>query len=210
VFGRISRMWQRTAFRPHERQEDRITSQPGSVDQAARYLGRALPDWTLVGDEVTTLLAIHGVYDAPVPLDAMVRSQGLQVQFGRFPESQSDVAGFIRLSECKIYINAADAPRRQTFTIAHELGHWMLHRALLDAHPEMYRVLKRDKPVASHSPLEQEANGFAGRLLVPRPLLDHYWRRAAVRPGVSTLARIFSVSEDVIRFRLQFEYRHVA
>lgn len=186
-----------------------MASQPGSVDQAARYLGRPLPDWTLVEDEVTTLLAVHGVYDAPVPLDAMIRSQSLQVQFGHFPESQSDVAGFIRLSERKIYINAADAPRRQTFTIAHELGHWMLHRALLDAHPEMYRVLKRDKPAASHSALEQEANGFAGRLLVPRRLLDHYWRRATVRPDVFTLARIFSVSEDVIRFRLQFEYRYV-
>lgn len=179
-------------------------------DEAARHLGRQLPDWTLVEDEVAELLASHHVRDAPVPLDALVQSQDLSVQFGHLPSGQSNIAGFIRLSERKIYVNVADAPRRQTFTIAHELGHWVLHRQLLDAHPELYRVLKRDRPMASPSPLEQEANGFAGRLLVPRQLLDHYWRRAFVRPTVPTLARIFSVSEDVIRFRLKFEYKHNA
>lgn len=185
-----------------------MASQPAPADEAARHLGRRIPDWTLVEDEVAGLLSSHDVHEAPIPLDAMVRSQNLHVQFGHFPADQSSIAGFIRLSERKIYVNAADAPRRQTFTIAHELGHWVLHRQLLGAHPELYRVLRRDRPMASPSPLEQEANGFAGRLLVPKLLLDHYWRRASVRPTVSTLARIFSVSEDVIRFRLKFEYRH--
>jgi Zn-dependent peptidase ImmA (M78 family) len=187
-----------------------MASQPARTDEAAHFLGRPVPDWIVVEDEVTTLLSDHNVYDAPVPLNAMIRSNNLRVQFGRFQPDQTAVAGFIRLSERKIYINAADAPRRQTFTIAHELGHWVLHRQLLDAHPELYRVLRRDKPVTSSSPLEKEANGFAGRLLVPRSLLDRYWRRAAVRPTVSALARIFSVSEEVIRTRLKFEYRHVA
>jgi Zn-dependent peptidase ImmA (M78 family) len=181
------------------------------TDEAALLLGRKLPDWTLVEDEASRLLASHDVYEPPIPIDEMVRAQNLRIQFGHLPSKQSSVAGFIRLSERMIYVNAADAPRRQTFTIAHELGHWVLHRRLLEAHPEMYRVLRRDRPVTAPTPpLEQEANGFAGRLLVPRKFLDRFWRGVTVRPNASTLARIFSVSEDVIRFRLKFEYGHEA
>lgn len=205
-------LWHRAAARDAGGSELRMATRTAPTDPAAKYLNRPVPDWTLVEDEVASLLSQHDVYEPPVPLNEMLRSEGLQLQFGDFPEQQANVAGFIRLSERKIYVNAADAPRRQTFTIAHELGHWVLHRPLLDAHPELYRVLRRDRPiqVKPPSPLEQEANGFAGRLLVPRPLLDRYWLRAIVRPSASTLARIFAVSEDVIRFRLKFEYRHTA
>jgi Zn-dependent peptidase ImmA (M78 family) len=105
-----------------------------------------------------------------------------------------------------IYVSEKEHPRRQTFTIAHELGHALLHGKLFESHPEDYQVLLRTPIGATKDPLEQEANAFAGHLLVPASLLAKYQRIA----DNSELARLFNVSEDVIRYRKAFESRFAA
>ncbi len=65
-------------------------------------------------------------------------------------------------------------PVRRRFTIAHELGHWFLH-------PDQSQdFLLTEENVARHkaSPMEAEANAFAGSLLMPRKWFGQHVRGA--------------------------------
>jgi Zn-dependent peptidase ImmA (M78 family) len=120
----------------------------------------------------------------------------------RFDASHEKVAGFLDFKELAIYVNAADPYNRKTFTIAHELGHYVLHAQYFREHPEAYRVLLRRPMSAASDPREKEANAFAGHLLVPRHFLEGFYKLATVHE----LADLFAVSADVIRIRLQQEF----
>lgn len=81
----------------------------------------------------------------------------------------------------EIWVNAEEArqwPARRRFTIAHELGHWRLHR---DA--EEKGVFCRAGSIAPEDtdapaplpPAEDEANGFAAAVLMPARLLQEQY-----------------------------------
>jgi len=70
---------------------------------------------------------------------------------------------------------------RLRFTVAHEIGHWVLHRdyavgVKFTSFEQFARHFKGEDPARYW--LEQEANEFAGRLLVPverlREMFDHF------------------------------------
>ena len=102
-------------------------------------------------------------------------------------------------------INAADPPNRKKFTIAHELGHWVMHRSLLRDRPEIGVLLREPLGRADSSPLEQEANAFAANLLVPDNMLKSYRT-----DDIVLLAKVFGVSEEVIGYRLKRSRLQVA
>lgn len=106
--------------------------------------------------------------------------------------------GFYDPKARAIYVNRDDPPNRQTFTIAHELGHHYLHRDFILTHPDQYKVLYRKPMGRETDPIEKEANSFAANLLVPTEWLKRYYRIASV----AEMARVFIVSEEVIRWRL--------
>jgi Zn-dependent peptidase ImmA (M78 family) len=170
------------------------------------HLGRKAPDYDLVSEWVAKVLVDNSIYEPPVQPLELARNYKTRVLFADFGDEHRDVAGFLDYKKSDIYVNTHDAPRRQTFTIAHELGHVLLHGSLFEAHPEEYRVLLRSPIAGQKDPLEQEANAFAANLLVPRFMLDKYYQTASK----FELARLFNVSEDVIRFRLAFEYKLAA
>lgn len=63
-----------------------------------------------------------------------------------------------------ILCNDQTYPSRRRFTVAHELGHWFLHPT------QSQDILLTEENVERHkkSPMEAEANAFAGSLLMPR------------------------------------------
>lgn len=63
-----------------------------------------------------------------------------------------------------IFYNDALPPRRNRFTIAHELGHIHL------GHVGKYKLINRE-PSPNDDPIEQAANVFASRLLAPAIVL---------------------------------------
>jgi Zn-dependent peptidase ImmA (M78 family) len=105
-----------------------------------------------------------------------------------FPEA--DVHGAIWFAEGKIGIEQGLEPvvnpsrlGRYHFTLAHEIGHWRLHRAYYKRQPSE-RLLFGDgtpKPdVVCRSserkkPVEWQADNFAGCLLMPRKLVYAAW-----------------------------------
>jgi Zn-dependent peptidase ImmA (M78 family) len=107
----------------------------------------------------------------PIPALEIAESQGIDVVFDTFDAYKATMAGFCDFSARKIYVNSEDHVNRQNFTIAHELGHWILHREYFLQEPSKYTILPRFQSPNKGDPFEQEANCFAANLLVPKRLL---------------------------------------
>jgi hypothetical protein len=103
-------------------------------------------------------------------------------------------------AEWGIFYNAAARPERRRFTIAHELGHFVLHRtryATFNCSPDNIY-----SGVDSLAPIEREADDFASNLLLPGNLLRQ--RLADRRVDfhlLSTLAQAFGVSLEALCIR---------
>ncbi|MDF3217904.1 MULTISPECIES: ImmA/IrrE family metallo-endopeptidase [Mesorhizobium] len=155
------------------------------------------------------LLQDFGVAMPPVPIERIIKSRKIVLQYAPLEEDLSGMA-YIKDGVSIIGINALHHPNRQRFSAAHELAHHVLHDQEIRqaVHVDKgIRVLFRDD-VASlgTEPMEIEANAFASELLIPGPLLA-----AAVEGGgidledeaaIEALARRFRVSPAAMRFRL--------
>ncbi len=91
---------------------------------------------------------------------------------------------------------------RLRFTVAHELGHYVLHREQaarlkFSSFDEFARHFKGGD--ADRFGVEQEANEFAGRLLVPRDRLQDHFEQFAMR--IESIVPTWQRSEDL---RLKF------
>lgn len=156
----------------------------------------AVPRWQVCEDQADALTASFST--PPIPVVEIAESNGVDVVFSNFGQHSDKVAGFCEFKSAKIYINKADIKERQFFTIAHEFGHWILHREFFLKNPEKYPVFPRFQSVDESDPFEKEANKFAACLLVPERLL-----KPVKKAPVSALASVFRVSKTMMEFRLK-------
>lgn len=104
----------------------------------------------------------------------------------------------------EIWLNAEEArqwPARRRFTIAHELGHWTLHR---DAERPAYCRSSTVDPAAVRPPLppaEEQANAFAAALLMPVRLVreQYVWHSG----DLAALCEAFGASGAAMGRRLK-------
>lgn len=94
-----------------------------------------------------------------------------------------------------IKVNKEHNPKRQKFTIAHELGHYMLHRNKATEFTDelFFRSQTKDN-------IEYKANEFAATLLMPEENV-----RKCIKAGVTNigkLAEIFGVSAPAMKIRV--------
>ncbi len=151
------------------------------------------------------VLKAHGVTSAPVPVERIARKLGVRVQYAPLDNDLSGMA-HIRDGVVIVGVNLLHAPNRQRFTLAHELGHVVLHRAILEDNVHVDRVLLRDRDSSAGLYREEiEANAFASELLMPTEFLDAILGGRQVvlddDEEISTLAKKFRVSESAMRFR---------
>lgn len=154
------------------------------------------PRWGYVKSIVNQLTDRYSV--PPIPALEIAEGSGVDVVFANFGSASESVAGFCDFPTHTLYVNADDITERQTFTIAHELGHWLLHRKYYDAHPDDYNSFPRMQFVEQNNAFEKEANFFAANLLVPLRLL-----KPVRHSSVTDLARAFGVSRTMMEFRLK-------
>lgn len=155
------------------------------------------------------ILREFGVRGAPVPVERIVRSRNVVLQYAPLEDDLSGMA-FIKDGLGIIGVNALHHPNRQRFTIAHELGHHVLHAPDLQraVHVDKgFRVLMRDDVSSLGSdPLEIDANAFASELLMPRDFLvdalDANGLDIEDEAGIEVLAKKFRVSAAAMRYRL--------
>lgn len=89
-------------------------------------------------------------------------------------------------------VRESDAGVRQRFTIAHEIGHLMLHGI-----GQHFR-----ETGGFYDESEVEANRYAAELLMPPGWVLHL--RGQIGANVTELARVFDVSPKAMGIRLQF------
>jgi len=149
-----------------------------------------------------------GVIAPPVPVEQIAIYKGIQVVRSAAEWSES---GFLLRDNERIIIgvNSRNSPRRQRFTIAHELGHWCLHEGKPLIVDQSVMINKRDD-VSSQATDSQEidANYFAAELLMPKQFVADAVRRHMRTSGgsreefVTALARDFDVSTEAMGWRL--------
>lgn len=161
---------------------------------------QVVPDkarWNLVKSEAERFSRVFST--PPIPVREIAESNGVSVRFVEFsPEYSEKVAGVCDFEKAQILVNSEDTTQRQIFTMAHEFGHWMLHRDIFLNNPERYPVLMRYQQPSNTDPLEQEANCFAANLLVPEKLL-----KTVINAPISVLASIFQVSKIMMEHRVK-------
>lgn len=156
-----------------------------------------------------SILREFGVSSSPVPVERIIKSRKIALQYAPLEEDLSGMA-YIKDGIGIIGVNALHHPNRQRFSAAHELAHHVLHADQIReaVHVDKgIRVLFRDDVSAlGTEPMEIEANAFAAELLIPGKLLAAALEGGGVdiedEAKVEALARRFRVSQAAMRFRL--------
>lgn len=159
----------------------------------------ARPDYKRIKTAAEDILEKYDIKYPPVPVKSIVENEGVDVVFVKFSTFADKVAGFTKFDEEKIYVNADDNINRQLFTIAHEFGHWILHKELFLKNPENYNILLRTPGKINNDPIEKEANAFAGAILAPASILNKVKNNATV----AELAHVFAISPEAMLLRLK-------
>lgn len=151
------------------------------------------PDYKLARDSAKELLKRHAVRRLPVDPEVIAEAEGIDVVYAEFnEEAAAAISGLYDASSNRIIVNKSLPGNRKTFTIAHELGHFVMH---LDyAKSQAYRALPRSNFHRNKPAHEKEADVFAANLLVPCEVLKKYKDVA----NIDELAELFAVSREVI------------
>jgi Zn-dependent peptidase ImmA (M78 family) len=140
----------------------------------------------------------------PIDVIRIAAEQGLTVRYEPMEETVSGML-VIRDDQRVIAVNQTHHEHRRRFTIAHELGHYFLHRdhssVFVDA------VYYRDES-SSEGTKQQEiaANAFAAELLMPEEVLRARFSYQPVADAddklIRAAARQFGVSAQALTIRL--------
>lgn len=154
------------------------------------------------------LLKKHNVVSAPVPVERLAKLEGVLVQRAELDDALSGMV-YIRDGLPIIGVNSRHHENRQRFTIAHELGHLLMHRTYIEAqiHVDTGFTLRRDSVSATGTDAyEIEANVFAAHLLMPTSWIEDEAKESELddEQGLAILARRFKVSVAALSNRLLY------
>ena len=165
---------------------------------------------TEVKNRARRLLRAAGVEGPPVPVEAVAKACGA---FVRYRPYSGDFSGLLARTgkQWVIGINSLDAPARQRFSVAHELGHLLLHAPTephID-HARDFQVRFERGPAASAGidPNEIAANQFAAELLMPEAFLREDLKGTPLHlidaeDLIANLAERYEVSQQAMTIRL--------
>ena len=158
--------------------------------------------WSRIQKRAKALLIEFDVHEPPVPILTLARGCGARIV--QVPGEDDNIDGFLYREggEIVIGVNRDQAFVRRRFTVAHELGHLLLHEYGQIHVDRGFRVRLRSS-VSSEGidQDEMEANRFAAEILMPLDFLradiakrvfdladDRELQALAKRYGVSTQA----------------------
>jgi IrrE N-terminal-like domain len=111
--------------------------------------------------------------------------------------SETPLSGVLLPARWEIWVRRDEPPPRRRFTVAHEIGHHLLHS---DGAAVLCRPVDVEAAAEDARALERQANRFAAELLMPEDLV-----RAEADgdgPDPIALAARFGVSDIAMGFRL--------
>ncbi len=142
----------------------------------------------------------------PIPIKEIIKSQGIKL---KALDRSEDISGILIIEPNNTTIGYMrhEPEVRQRFTMAHELGHFMLHReGELFVDKGFKTMYRPSSNVPSNEWQEWEANEFAACILMPENLLREEIQTAEMDYGDNTwirdLADKFKVSESAMSIRI--------
>jgi Zn-dependent peptidase ImmA (M78 family) len=144
------------------------------------------------------LLQEYGGLEAPVDVDSVAGKLGIEVKQGELDDDISGTIYIMSEEKAAVALNSKNSPKRKRFTLAHEIGHFLLHRGR-GIHVDTDQMLFRREGSVS-DPRETAANQFAAALLMPRVLLEKEIHDDEF--DIDDLANKFNVSSQAMSYRL--------
>jgi Zn-dependent peptidase ImmA (M78 family) len=163
--------------------------------------------------KATKILETLNIDQIPIPVEEIAYKLNIKISYEPF---EGDLSGLLYRDNLDtiIGVNSNESDKRQRFTIAHELGHFILHEGDQLHVDHNFKVNFRDSISSQGSKLiEIEANAFAASLLMPEALVREAYETAipnGVDPfsdddhseEVTLLAKLFNVSKTAMLIRL--------
>lgn len=141
----------------------------------------------------------------PVPVVSIAKALNLTISEIVMPEVQGIVpSGILAKPDGNwvILINNKEVGTRKRFTIAHEIGHFLLHSALNDFVLDDFPTGETFYRGGIGDDKEKEANFFAACLLMPTEEVKTQWGSGTYK-NPSEIAVKFNVSEVSMTYRLK-------
>lgn len=140
----------------------------------------------------------------PVKLGQLAKDLGVEIKVSSM---NTGISGQImrQNGHYTIRVNRHEARERQRFTIAHELAHFFLHRAVIDSSPD---GIKDNVLYRSGEPerIEYEANRLAADIVMPMKLVEKILQEdfdgVVTEATIESLAARFQVSKAAMEIRL--------
>lgn len=160
-----------------------------------------------MSDEPQTIFGWFTYFQQRSPSDVKGLCEKLGIALEGLSSISDDYSGYIqKIGEdtYKIAYNTEHSETRQRFTIAHELGHYFLHRSRLGngtGDDRSYRSTIEGHINAKIGKREEiQANSFAADLLMPRNLIER-WKEEGLT--FEDIRLSLDVSDKALKFRLK-------
>lgn len=143
----------------------------------------------------------------PIDIINIIRSEAIQIEERHLEDELSGLL-IIHGNAKLIGVETSHSQVRKRFTLAHELGHYILHsndsKMFVDT-----AIFKRQSDggyTTREERMEKEANNFAANILMPEIIVSRevksFYRDLNDEENVAELAKKFGVSLPAMTFRL--------
>jgi Zn-dependent peptidase ImmA (M78 family) len=167
---------------------------------------------TVKGVTAEQLLQEHNLFTQPVNVDELAEKMGINVNYQPLDDGFSAFL-LIKDGNATAFVNDEHHPNRQRFSLAHEIGHYVLHHKVgtkndifLDKNLSFYTRKDQTSSDQVNQRIEREANAFAAALLMPEKLIKKYIAKHDLDVtdefDISRIAIAFGVSEQALQIRL--------
>ncbi|MEP7127886.1 MAG: ImmA/IrrE family metallo-endopeptidase [Chitinophagales bacterium] len=144
----------------------------------------------------------------PIPVEEIIKKRGVQLK----PYDLGDGVSGILIVENgigTIGFNPTESEVRKRFTLAHELGHFELHKRdqlFIDNKKNFILEFRNQKSSTGELQKEQDANAFAAALLMPEKILMGEIQKRHFNltddESIKELAELFNVSSIAMTYRI--------
>lgn len=152
-----------------------------SPEQVINYYDR-------MGLDVDTSIPIEQIIESNPELDLQYVDLGINDAYiKKIPDNRFEIG-----------VNSKNHKNRQRFSMAHEYGHYLLHREKIHEMPVGEQILHRN---GDRNGVERQANNFAADLLMPNDLVRKSF--LASEGGLKKMADFLGVSKESLKYRLE-------
>jgi Zn-dependent peptidase ImmA (M78 family) len=161
----------------------------------------------LINSKVNAILKSLSEITLPINIEDIAKMRGLKIM--SYPLGD-DVSGLLAIQDGigTIGYNQNEPKVRRRFTIAHELGHYELHKEKSELFVDKQFIYRsqNSRNTEVNITMEQEANYFASAILMPtdqlRRAIESMNMDLASEESIKELAKLFEVSTTAMSLRI--------